>query len=214
MPKQGQFAKSARRKRVNNFKVRRHQQGQTIAGDQLTDFLLVRFGLTAKKRVPRAAQETVQRFLIEVSDQLVAASGDLATLVPDLLADINHRAPWQFYMQLLPQWTLLQDFLKKELPAVPLATRCYVTTTMTTAELTQQVAKLLAEKAAAITFLKQPDIPATMRKQTSQLLVASIYAGGVIDWDKVRALLAPFPFTVDTSLDAGTQEWLQTLAKS
>ena len=117
-------------------------------------------------------------------------------------------------MQLLPQWTLLQDFLKKELPAVPLATRCYVTTTMTTAELTQQVAKLLAEKAAAITFLKQPDIPATMRKQTSQLLVASIYAGGVIDWDKVRALLAPFPFTVDTSLDAGTQEWLQTLAKS
>ncbi|MFR0771653.1 MAG: hypothetical protein ACLSH6_06785 [Limosilactobacillus pontis] len=48
MPKQGQFAKSARRKRVNNFKVRRHQQGQTIAGDQLTDFLLVRFGLTAE----------------------------------------------------------------------------------------------------------------------------------------------------------------------
>lgn len=214
MPKQGQFAKSARLKRVNNFKVRRHQQGQTIGDDQLTDFLLVRFNLTAKKRVPRAAQETVQRFLIEVSDQLIAANGDMAALVPDLLDDINHRAPWQFYRQLLPQWTLLQDFLKKELPAVPLASRRYVTTTVTTADLTELVARLLAKKAAAITFLKRPNVSAAMQAQTAQLLVASIYSGGMVDWNKVRALLAPFPFKVDDDLEAGTKEWLRQLAAS
>lgn len=214
MPKQGQFAKSARLKRVNNFKVRRHQQGQTIEDDQLTDFLLVRFNLTAKKRVPRAAQETVQRFLIEVSDQLIAANGDLATLVSDLLDDVNHRAPWQFYRQLLPQWTLLQDFLKKELPAVPLASRRYVTTTVTTADLTELVARLLAKKAAAITFLKRPNVSAAMQAQMAQLLVASIYSSGMVDWDKVRALLAPFPFKVDDDLDAGTKEWLRQLAAS
>lgn len=214
MPKQGQFAKSARLKRVNNFKVRRHAQGQTIADDQLTDFLLVRFNLTAKKRVPTAAQETVQRFLIEVSDRLIAANGDLTTLIPELLTDINHRAPWQFYQQLLPQWTLLQDFLKKELPAVPLATRRYVTTTVKPANLTQLVARLLAKKAAAITFLKRPNVPAAMQEQTAQLLEASINVDGAIDWAKVRALLAPFPFTVDDSLDAGTREWLWQLAQS
>ncbi|HJA26747.1 MAG TPA: hypothetical protein H9720_00065 [Candidatus Limosilactobacillus intestinigallinarum] len=214
MPKQGQFAKSARLKRVNNFKVRRHAQGQRINDDQLTDFLLVRFNLTAKKRVPSTAQETVQRFLIEVSDQLIAANGDLATLVPDLLTDINHRAPWQFYCQLLPQWTLVQDFLKKELPAVPLASRRYVTSTVTTANLTQLVARLLAKKAAAITFLKRPNVPVAIQEQTARLLVASIYSAGAIDWAKVRGLLAPFPFTVDASLDAGTQEWLRQLARS
>jgi hypothetical protein len=213
MPKQGQFAKSARLKQLNNFKVRSHQQGQTITTDQLPDFLLVRFNLTAKKRIPHAAQETAQRFLIEVLDQLVKAKGDLASLVPDLLDDINHRAPWQFYMQLLPQWDLLQDFLKKELPAVPLAKRCYVTTTVTSADLAKTVAQLLAKKTAAITFLKRPNVPAVMQQQTAQLLYGSIYHDGAIDWDKVRALLSPFPFTIDPQLDEGTRQWLQALSQ-
>lgn len=211
MPKQGQFAKSARLKQLNNFKVRSHQQGQAITAEQLPDFLLVRFNLTAKKRIPHAAQETAQRFLIEVLDQLVKVKGDLASLVPELLDDINHRAPWQFYMQLLPQWDLLQDFLKKELPAVPLAKRCYVTTTVTSADLTKTVAQLLAKKAAAITFLKRPNVPAAMQQQTAQLLYGSIYHDGAIDWAKVRALLSPFPFTIDPQLDEGTRQWLQAL---
>lgn len=212
MPKQGQFAKSARLKQLNNFKVRRHQQGQ-ITTDQLPDFLLVRFNLTAKKRLPNTAQETAQRFLIEVLDQLVEFDGDLAKLVPELLADINHRAPWQFYMQLLPQWNLLQDFLKKELPAVPLATRRYVTTTVDTVDLVQETARLLAKKAAAITFLKRPNVPVAMQQQTAQLLYKSIYHDGAIDWEKVRALLTPFPFTIDSRLDEGTRQWLQELCQ-
>lgn len=213
MPKQGQFAKSSRRQRINNFKMRRHQQGDTIRPDQLTDFLLVRFNLTAKKRVPGEAQETVQRFLIEVSDRLLAANGDLEALIPGLLRDINHRAPWQFYMQLLPEWPLLQAFLKKEVPAVPLAQRCYLANLPTVDELTKTVGQLLAEKIAAITFLKQPNVPAVMREQTAQRLLISIYRDGQIDWAKVRALLAPFPFTVDPSLDGGTQKWLRALSQ-
>lgn len=63
MPKQGHFAKSSRLKQLNNFKVKRPQvAGNEISGDQLTDFLVVRFALTAKKRVPAVAQETSQRF--------------------------------------------------------------------------------------------------------------------------------------------------------
>ncbi|MFR0771654.1 MAG: hypothetical protein ACLSH6_06790 [Limosilactobacillus pontis] len=99
------------------------------------------------------------------------------------MADINHRAPWQFYMQLLPQWTLLQDFLKGAASG-PTGDTLLCDHNDDDSRADPAGGKLLAEKAAAITFLKQPDIPATMRKRTSQLLVASIYAGGVIDWDR------------------------------
>jgi hypothetical protein len=42
MPKQGQFAKSVRQKKLNDFKVKRHEQGAVIDETQLTDFLTVR----------------------------------------------------------------------------------------------------------------------------------------------------------------------------
>ena len=76
LPKQGQFAKSSRIKQLNNFKVKRHGQGSTISADQFTDYLLVRFALTTKKKVAKGAQETVQRFLIEIGDQLLENDGD------------------------------------------------------------------------------------------------------------------------------------------
>lgn len=213
MPKQGHFAKSTRIKQLNNFKVKKHFPGNTIPDSQLTDFLVARFALTAKKRVPRDSQEAVQRFLIELADQLLAYHGKLSDLVPVLLQDINHRAPWQFYMQLLPEWDLLQDFLKKEAPAVPLRQRCYLTGLLTKEEVSLVVAQLLADKASAITFLKQPNAPAALRQQTAKMLLATIYHDSQIDWSKVRALLAPFPFQVDPNLDAGTKEWLTALSR-
>ncbi|WP_373842049.1 hypothetical protein [Limosilactobacillus sp.] len=213
MPKQGHFAKSTRLKQLNNFKVKRHFPGNTIPNSQLTDFLVVRFALTVKQRIPKSSRETVQRFLIEVADQLLKYQGNLVNLVPALLRDINHRAPWQFYRQLLPEWGKLQKFLKKEVPAVPLKQRCYLTGTITTAALTKIVAQLLAGKASAITFLKQPNAPISLRQQTTKMLLAAVYQEGKIDWVKVRALLAPFPFQIDPQLDAGTKKWLTTLSQ-
>lgn len=212
MPKQGQFAKSSRIKQLNNFKVKRHGQGNTISADQFTNYLLVRFALTAKKRVAKEAQETVQRFLIEIGDQLLENDGDLS-FIPDLLADINHRAPWQFYMEILPEWPLLQSFLQKEVPAVPLAKRCYLKGQLSQEELTRDAAQLIATKAAAITFLKQPNASSTLKEQTVKLLLPSIYQHGQIDWSKVRALLAPFPYQAGADLDPGTREWLLKLSR-
>ena len=141
MPKQGQFAKSTRTKQLNSFKVKRRGGGNTIPTDQLTDFLVVRFALTAKKRVAPAAQETVQRFLIELADRLVEANGNLVQLVPPLLAKLNSQVPWQFYAQVTANWDLLQRFLVKELPAVPLTQRLRVTAQLSTARLNQLVAE-------------------------------------------------------------------------
>ena len=214
MPKQGHFAKSSRLKQLNNFKVKRPQvAGNEISGDQLTDFLVVRFALTAKKRVPVVAQETSQRFLIEVSDQLTNHQGNLSLIVPAVIRKLNPQVPWQFFQQLLANWALLQRFLVKELPAVPLNPRLRITEQVAVDELAQLVAHQLAIKGAATTLLNRPQVTPALKQRTTQLLLATLYQGGQVNWTQVRALLAPLPYQPPVELDASTREWLLDLSR-
>lgn len=214
MPKQGQFAKSARQKQLNNFKVKRHGgTGNTIDDQQLTDYLVVRFALTAKKRVPKQAQETMQRFLIEVGDQLREENGNLTKILPKLVNKLNSQVPWQFFNQLVDNWELLQKFLVKELPAVPLAHRLRVSEQVNMATLNKLVATALAEKGAATTLLNYPGIDAQKKRQTTHLLLTTLYRDGQINWAQVRALLSPLPYQPDPSLDQVTKDWLSGLSK-
>lgn len=213
MPKQGQFAKSTRTKQLNSFKVKRRSGGNTIPTDQLTDFLLVRFALTAKKRVAPAAQETVQRFLIEISDRLVAANGNLAQLVPPLLSKLNSQVPWQFYAQLTANWALLQRFLVKELPAVPLVKRLRVTSQLSGVQLNRLVAEQLAQRGAVATLLGRGTLPPAQTRLLAKQLQGALYQDGRLDWPRVRALLAPLPYRPAAELDAPTRQWLSALAR-
>lgn len=213
MPKQGQFAKSTRTKQLNSFKVKRRGGGNTIPTDQLTDFLVVRFALTAKKRVAPTAQETVQRFLIELADRLVEDNGNLVQLVPPLLTKLNSQVPWQFYAQLTANWDLLQRFLVKELPAVPLAQRLRVTTQLSTGQLNQLVAEQLAQKGAAATLLGRGPLPPAQTQLVAKQLLAALYRDGQVDWQQVRALLAPLPYQPAPDLDLPTRQWLTALAQ-
>ena len=213
MPKQGQFAKSTRTKQLNSFKVKRRGGDNTIPTDQLTDFLVVRFALTAKKRVAPAAQETVQRFLIELADRLVEDNGNLVQLVPPLLTKLNSQVPWQFYAQVTANWDLLQRFLVKELPAVPLAQRLRVTTQLSTGQLNQLVAEQLAQKGAAATLLGRGPLPPAQTQLVAKQLLAALYRDGQVDWQQVRALLAPLPYQPAADLDLPTRQWLTALAQ-
>ena len=213
MPKQGQFAKSTRTKQLNSFKVKRRGGGNTIPTDQLTDFLVVRFALTAKKRVAPAAQETVQRFLIELADRLVEDNGNLVQLVPPLLTKLNSQVPWQFYAQVTANWDLLQRFLVKELPAVPLAQRLRVTTQLSTGQLNQLVAEQLAQKGAAATLLGRGPLPPAQTQLVAKQLLAALYRDGQVDWQQVRALLAPLLYQPAADLDLPTRQWLTALAQ-
>lgn len=213
MPKQGQFAKSTRTKQLNSFKVKRRGGDNTIPTDQLTDFLVVRFALTAKKRVAPTAQETVQRFLIELADRLVEDNGNLVQLVPPLLTKLNSQVPWQFYAQVTANWDLLQRFLVKELPAVPLAQRLRVTTQLSTGQLNQLVAEQLAQKGAAATLLGRGPLPPAQTQLVAKQLLAVLYRDGQVDWQQVRALLAPLPYQPAADLDLPTRQWLTALAQ-
>ena len=187
--------------------------GNTIPTDQLTDFLVVRFALTAKKRVAPAAQETVQRFLIELADRLVEANGDLVQLVPPLLTKLNFQVPWQFYAQVTANWDLLQRFLVKELPAVPLDQRLRVTAQLSTGQLNQLVAEQLAQKGAAATLLGRGQLPPAQTQLVAKQLLAALYRDGQVDWQQVRALLAPLPYQPAPDLDLPTRQWLTALAQ-
>ena len=174
MPKQGHFAKSMRTKQLNDFKVKRNATGAIIDDEQLTDFLVVRFALTAKKRVQSGTRETVQRFLIEICDSLQENDGDLQAIIPNLLVSLNSRVPWQFYPEILGEWDLLQKFLQKELPAVPLEKRLRIKHSVTIQEMETLIAKLLARKITAITFINQPRVDPHKKDQMATMMLTTI----------------------------------------
>ena len=213
MPKQGHFAKSMRTKQINDFKVKRNATGATIDDEQLTDFLVVRFALTAKKRVQSGARETAQRFLIEICDSLQENDGDLQAIIPNLLVSLNARVPWQFYPEILGEWDLLQKFLQKELPAVPLEKRLRIKHPVTTQEMETLIAKLLVRKITAITFINQLRVDPHKKDQMMTMMLTTIYHDQTIEWDKVRLLLAPFKFEIAPKLDEETKDWLKKLAE-
>ena len=97
MPKQGQFAKSVRQKKLNDFKVKRHDQGAVIDETQLTDFLTIRFALTIKKKLPSVQRESAQRLLQEIAPRLRNQDGRLADLMAELIVELNAKTPWQFF---------------------------------------------------------------------------------------------------------------------
>ena len=210
MPKQGQFAKASRQVHQKTLKQRGGRRGgQEIVEEQAGDFLLVRFALTTKKRLPKESQETLQRFLQELTPELLD-SGDGAAAVRGALDRTRGQVPWQYYYQLSAGWPLLSHFIARELPAIPLKQRRLVKNLPDGAALAARIAALLATQAAALTLLQaKPAATAALAQQlTGQLLV-----NGKIDWRRVAALLAPFPFTAPAGIDAGTAQWLAALSR-
>ena len=91
--------------------------------------------------------------MIEIGDSLQENDGDLQTIIPNLLASLNARVPWQFYLEILGEWDLLQKFLQKELPAVPLEKRLRIKHPVTTQEMETLIAKLLGKRLLQLRLL-------------------------------------------------------------
>lgn len=213
MVKQGRFAASKRVKQLNNFHQKhRVVESRAIADDQLGDFLLVRFALTTKKRLPANARETLQRFLQELTPRLVAHQGRVKDSVAAVLLAVRTRVPWQFFRQVSEQWAPFQHFLQREVPAVPLKQRMPVTDLLTPAAFNDLLAGMLAEQTVALTTL-QAKVPAAMQQTMVAQTKQSLFNGQEIDWSKVRALFAPVKFDPQTAPDEKTRQWLLELAK-
>lgn len=212
MPKQGQFAKSSRLKQLNQFKVKQHSQQNVIDDEQFVDYVVLRFNLTSKKRLEKNIQESNQRFLIEILGACQEQNLDLTATIPELLQKLNSRVPWQFYRQIIAGWEVLQQFIRRELPGVPLKKQILVSGTLTKEDLTKMVAEELATKATAMTFLNHP-VSKQIQEVTKSRLLQAVYQGNKINWQQIETLFKPFPLTIDPQLDQGTKEWLMALEK-
>ena len=212
MPKQGQFAKSSRLKQLNQFRVKQHSQQNVIDDEQFVDYVVLRFNLTSKKRLEKDIQESNQRFLIEILDACQKRNLDLNAIIPELLKKLNSRVPWQFYRQIIAGWEVLQQFIRRELPGVPLKKQILVSGTVTKEDLTKMVAEELATKATAMTFLNRP-VSKQIQEMTKSRLLQAVYQGNKINWQQIVTLFKPFPLTIDPQLDQGTKEWLMALEK-
>ena len=96
MVKQGRYAKSSKMKQIKAIRKRMHAPaGRVIQPDAFDQFVLVRYGLTLKKRLKGIGKQTVQRFLQEM---LVVTSVDeawsLETILVKTFKNINIKVPF------------------------------------------------------------------------------------------------------------------------
>lgn len=108
------------------------------------------------------------------------------------------------------QWELFQHFIKREVPAVPLAKRLGVANLLSAADFDSLLADSLAAQVVALTTLKAATPPQIKRVMVTKMRHA-IFDGSTINWEKIRALWAPFPFDVSSAPDEKTRQWLLAL---
>lgn len=211
MVKQGQRAASRRQKQIKQRlkqKVKRSQR--TITMNQLPEFMLVRYGLTLKKRFSKLSAETMQRFLQALLKNLPTDfQWSVKTWITTTLQRINNQVPWQFYRLVVINWSELQAFLVKELPAVPLAQPLIVSAEVSETELVAIVSHQLTVNFFLNTTQNNPVLMQQLPANRLTELQASFSDAQEIDWQKVANLLGP----VEPVGDAGTQAWLQALGQ-
>lgn len=211
--KQGQFAKSQQQKVIKRRRSKINGSGsqRTIADSLATDFIVTRFLLTSGRALSSADRESSQRFLQELMPRLVANNFDLQSGVIETLEYVNSRVPWQFYYQLSTNFAVIDHFLSRELPVLPLAHLVIIKHPVTERWFNQEIARVLARQIAAITLIKQ-----TANQQVRQALAikiqSTIYLAQQIKWSAVKALLQAFPFQIPETVDEGTKRWLTTIS--
>lgn len=214
MVKQGKFASATKQVKLKNHHQKMTKQQATIKKEQLFDFMMVRFGLTTKKRIAKPDQETVQRFLTSLlTDLEETAVIDLKDLAEKTLERINVMVPWQYYRVIVANWPQLQAFLSRELPAVPLAERLIVKANVSKAAFQALVTRQLAVNSMLLTFNQQPELLKTVSSTQITQLTQAFTEKETIAWDKVAAMFKPFSKQIDAQNDSATTDWLETLMK-
>ena len=212
MPKQGKVAKASRQVRIKNGGGKVKRQGRLIDPDQLENFLLVRYALTARRHINPRERESCQRFLQEVASRLNGGNVVMDQFSARLVGDLLSQLPWQFFMQVANNWPTLRQFLGRELPAVPLRDRLRVASLPTEAEFNELLVAKLARQIAALTLLNKAN-SADQREMLATAMQQTLYQNGQISWAQVRVLYAPLGYTVPENVDDGTRQWLLDLVK-
>ncbi|WP_304134465.1 hypothetical protein [Limosilactobacillus coleohominis] len=212
MPKQGQFARSNRQKVIKEFRHRQQRSSRKISLNMANNFLLVRFNLTSGKQLSVVDRESCQRFLQELMPRLLENDFHMMPAVQEVLKYVNSRVPWQFYYQLSSNWAVLDHFMRRELPVIPLEQKIIVKDPIDQQALDQCIVNILARQITTITLMNKTTDAAVQQALTPKMK-ATITNGDGINWSTVQALLQPFHFPIDSSLDEGSQKWLEEISQ-
>ncbi|KRL10300.1 hypothetical protein FD05_GL000424 [Lentilactobacillus otakiensis DSM 19908 = JCM 15040] len=215
MVKQGRFARSSKMKQIKAIRKRMHQPaGRTIHPDEFENFVLVRYGLTLKKRLKGIHKETVQRFLQEMlADTPIDQNWQLTDILGKTLRRIGNKVPFQFYRVITNDWPEIQHFLQREIPAVPLTERIIVSDPVDDTQLQEIVSTALAGNTYSELVDNNPEMLERVKNQPASSLQTNLLTDESIDWQKVAAVFGPFNFDPSKAADAGTRQWLEQLMK-
>lgn len=213
MVKQGHYARVSRQKKQRQLK-QRHQAhaDRTIAVDALAEFLQVRYHLTRGKQQRPVVRKTMQQFTAQWFQQAQATPSpwDVTALTTQTLQQFNRQLPWQGYAIIDAQIVDFQQFLMKEVPAVPVAQPLSLKTTLTASSWQRLLTTQLAVNALLGLFGDQ--LAQVTTAQVDQLRAGLLTTTGALDWAKAASLLTPVT-VVPEKADAASQTWLAQLNK-
>ena len=210
MGKKGQLGKIKKHKQIKAIRKQMHTDtGRTIKPEDFENFVLVRYGLTLKKRLTGVDKQTVQRFLQELlRDNPPAGVWDLDSVLTQTLKEVNVHVPFKFYERLVANWPEIEHFLRREIPAVPLAQRIQI---YPGSHIQEVVLRQLDANMLIFISKDNPNIFKEMTMEKMDALNDSLTSGGLIDWEKVADIFAPFGFDINTASDDGTRQWFDQL---
>ncbi|AQW20911.1 hypothetical protein PL11_002755 [Lentilactobacillus curieae] len=215
LAKQGKYAKSSKQKQIKQIlKAKRKPQERTINDSEFEDFMLVRYGLTLKKKLKLAVRESMQRFLqqwiVIGQDQQVWS---IEELLPQVLQQINVGVPWQFYEQIADNFSEFQGFLNRELKAVPLKERKTISDELDASGVNEIIAGQLAANTFIATLGGNQEKLQQVTQEQLEATITSFSNEGTIDWEKVRGIFEPLGFDVPDNFDVPTKKWLQMISE-
>ncbi|TYC49699.1 hypothetical protein ESZ50_06085 [Weissella muntiaci] len=211
MVKQGSFASSSRIKKVRN--LRQHNRKlptKVISGQQMTEFMQVRYYLMQGNQQVDVTQQTMQRWLsIWLEQGEISTSWNFNQFNQATLGAIANQVPWQFYYLVDQNFASFRSFIKKELPAVPLQKRIQVV--FEDDVWVDQLAQQLSLNWFLSSFADDPERLAKITEEQIMELARGLKKDETINWHNVRVVYSTIVFKDTQNLDAETEQWLAAL---
>ncbi|WP_125007704.1 hypothetical protein [Lentilactobacillus kosonis] len=205
----------AKQKQIKQIlKAKRKPQGRIINDSDFEKFLLVRYGLTLKKKLSLEVRESVQRFLqqwiLVGQDQQVWS---VESMLPQVIKQLNVTLPWQFYRQIADNFSEFQAFLQRELKAVPLKNRKSLVDELSDSDVNEIIAGQLAANTFIATMGGNQELLQKVTQDQLEDVLASFSQDEAINWDKVSDIFEPMGFEIPANLDIPTKKWLQLMSE-
>lgn len=214
MVKQGKYAGSSRQKQLRNLRQRISNKGQhTIAETDLVDFLLVRWHLTQHNQT-QLVEQTTQHFLrtwLEQAQQTNTSVWNIATITTNTLKAFAIQVPWQFYAIINHEWSHLQHFLTKEVPAVPLADQHLTDNQLTPNDWHTSLSTQLTVNSFLLMFKGNQQLLSNVSNQQIDQLRHSFQAEQGLDWQAIATVFQPLTYTIPADADEDSVQWLTEL---